>query len=173
MADDKLLIALWHFAVTTYLAEGVQAECLSVQERFGVDVNLLLFAAYAGHEGLTLRAEDIASASGSVDAWHADVVRSLRHSRQTLKGWAAGEDEVALQAGALREQVKKSELKAEQIELFMLWNWLQGQKSARARGERETAIAGNLREVLARYGAADDPESIVPRLMSAARENRQ
>ena len=42
---------LARFALKVYASEGVPPACLLLQERAGVDVNLLLFAAYAGAGG--------------------------------------------------------------------------------------------------------------------------
>ncbi|MFL1876565.1 DUF2390 domain-containing protein, partial [Hansschlegelia beijingensis] len=36
------------FAVATYGGDGVQAACLTLQDAHGLDVNVVLFAAWAG-----------------------------------------------------------------------------------------------------------------------------
>ena len=38
--------AFWKFSLAVYAAPGVPEECLAVQERYGVDVNVLLFCAW-------------------------------------------------------------------------------------------------------------------------------
>ena len=40
--------ALWDFAVRLYAEPGVGEACLALQDRFGVDVPLLLWAAWLG-----------------------------------------------------------------------------------------------------------------------------
>ena len=169
---EQLRTPLWNFAVRVYGSDGVQPECLALQERFGADVNLVLFSVYAGAvEKVTLAADDLTAAADIVAHWHDDVVRKIRHARQSLKAWSAGEDLLALQAANLRDQVKSIELDSERLELFMLWSWLQGRAAAMQHGDRAGALAQNLRAILVRYGALDQTgnvESVAPRLLRAA-----
>lgn len=169
---DHLDTPMWNFAVAVYGRDGVEAECLDVQERLGVDVNVLLFAAYAGAiEGVALGNDDLKTAAAEVKNWHRDVVRALRHARRALKSWSAGEDAVALDAGAVRNQVKEIELRAEKIEQFMLWTWLRERIASLAHAEPSEALAANLRIVLSLAGAEGakaDPAQATPHLLKAA-----
>src|SRR5215470_13785165 len=84
---------LWRFSLAVYRGAGVQEECLDVQERFGIDVNLLMLCAYAGAvEGAVLSASDIADALEASGAWHGNVVKELRQVRRTLKPWSEAGD---------------------------------------------------------------------------------
>ena len=99
---------LWAFSLAVYGGDGVADECLALQERLGLDVNILLFAAYIGAvEGVRLEVSDIAAANAEVAHWQADIVRPLRHARRALK---------PMSAEGLRAQVKAAELEAEKIE---------------------------------------------------------
>src|SRR5215472_7596445 len=83
---------LWHFSLAVYRGAGVKEECLNVQERFGVDVNLLMLCGYVGAvEGAVLSTSDVADSLDATGAWHANAVKSLRQVRRTLKPWGAGE----------------------------------------------------------------------------------
>jgi uncharacterized protein (TIGR02444 family) len=146
---------LWAFSLAIYGAEGVADECLDLQERFKLDVNLLLFAAYAGAvEGIQLNAQDVAAAAAAVSAWHAEIVRALRSVRRALKPVSLDDGNPLHPAAAsLRAQVKAAELKAEKIELAMLWSWSRQHLAGRARGDAGAALAANLRALLAHYGA--------------------
>ena len=146
---------LWAFSLAVYGAEGVASECLDLQERFKLDVNLLLFAAYAGAvDGMQLNAQDVAAAAAAVSAWHAEIVRALRSVRRGLKP-ASLDDGNPLHpaAASLRAQVKAAELKAEKIELAMLWLWSRRQLAGRSRGDAGAALAANLHALLAQFGA--------------------
>ncbi|HEX6103216.1 MAG TPA: TIGR02444 family protein, partial [Alphaproteobacteria bacterium] len=44
----------WSFSVALYGRPGVAPACLALQDRFGCDVNLLLFAIWAGRCGVML-----------------------------------------------------------------------------------------------------------------------
>src|SRR5690606_9960690 len=113
---------LWQFSLAVYAAEGVAAECLALQERCGLDVNLLLFAAYAAVvEGVSLEPDDIAAAEAEVAKWHDEIVRGLRAVRRALKPISLAEQDPRRDAAAaLRARVKNAELDAEKIEQAML-----------------------------------------------------
>ncbi len=160
----------WRFSLAVYAADGVADECLELQESLGLDVNLLLFAAFAGAvEGIRLDAQDIAAAAALVEDWHADIVRTLRAVRRTLKPMSLDEkDPLQGSAAALRAQVKAAELDAEKIEQTMLWQWSWRQLDARNRIARDAALTANLHALLAHYDAAVAHEAVLPRLHAAA-----
>jgi uncharacterized protein (TIGR02444 family) len=145
----------WVFSLAVYGADGVEPECLDLQERFGVDVNLLLFAAYAGaREGVQLDAADIAAAATAVSTWHSEIVRALRGVRRHLKPVSLDDGNPLRAAAAdLRVHVKAAELDAEKIEQAILWIWSRRQLAARSRGDASVALAANLRALLAYYRA--------------------
>ncbi len=155
----------WAFSLAVYGSDGVADECLALQERLGLDVNLLLFAAYMGAvEGVRLAARDVAGAAASVADWHADVVRPMRAARRALKTAAADADNGFQPAtAALRLQVKRAELDAEKIEQAMLWQWSRTHLHDLAHDVR--ALATNVRAVLDLYGDTDAP---CPHLLDAA-----
>ena len=114
---------LWAFSLAVYGGDGVADECLALQERLGLDVNILLFAAYIGAvEGVRLEVSDIAAANAEVAHWQGEIVRPLRQVRRALK---------PMSAEGLRAQVKAAELEAEKIEQAMLWQWSRRQLADR------------------------------------------
>ncbi len=155
MPEQTLDNPFWAFSLKVYGAPGVADECLALQERLGVDVNLLLFAAYLGAtEGVTLDGGDIAAASGAVEAWHNETVRALRSVRRGLKPLSLdARDPLRAEAAGLRMQVKAAELAAEQIEQAMLWQ-RRAQSAGRSRSDSRAALTANINAVLAHYGAA-------------------
>ena len=161
---------LWKFSLAVYGSDGVAAECLALQERFAVDVNLLLFVAFAGAvEGVALNAREVAAAAESVSGWHADIVRALRGARQRLKPMSLdAHDSHRAAATALRAKVKAAELESEKIEQAMLWDHWRRQSGAYTPGNRSEALAANLRALLVHYGAPAEPKESVPRLQTAA-----
>ena len=164
---------LWAFSLAVYAGDGVADECLELQERLNLDVNLLLFAAFVGAvEGVQLEARDIAAADTAVAGWHGEIVRALRRTRRALKPANADAGNPLREASAtLRTQVKAAELEAEKIEQAMLWQWSQARIAARPRGDRNRALAVNLRNVLEYYGVTSgeaDPAAAIPNLLDAA-----
>ena len=66
----------WDFSLAVYGAEAVAPECLSLQDKFGIDVNLLLLCAYVGAvRGVTLTVGDIVAARAEVATGHKDIVK--------------------------------------------------------------------------------------------------
>jgi uncharacterized protein (TIGR02444 family) len=153
---------LWTFSLVVYAEQGVQEECLALQERFALDVNLLLLCAYAGVQGVMLSGNDVAAAAEAVAGWHAQVVRPLRQARRALKPVARDD------AAALRTQVKGIELRAEQIEQAMLWSWWQ-ERPVGTPAEPDAALTANVRRLLEHYGAGGaDPAKAAPNLLRTA-----
>ena len=151
---------LWAFSLAVYGGDGVADECLSLQERLGLDVNILLLAAFIGAvEGVRLESQDIAAASAAVADWQSEIVRPLRQVRRTLK---------PMSAERLRAQVKAAELEAEKIELAMLWQWSRAELAGRPSIDGTGALTHNLRGVLEFYGAAEPANTALPRLLAAA-----
>ena len=136
--------ALWTFSLGVYGKPGVAPACLVLQEKHGLDINLLLFAAWAGAaHGHELSEGEWARAYATVGAWHKEMVRGLRSLRTRLKDGpppAPGP-----QTEGLRALVKKAELDAERIEqdlLFGLGGW------SGSSGDRLAATARNLAHLL-------------------------
>src|SRR5690606_291939 len=104
---------LWDFALRLYGAPGVSDACLTLQDESGVDVPLLLFAAWLADNDTPLRAEEIARIDGVVAGWREDVVKPLRAVRRRLK--AGPRPAPTAQTELLRDGVKGVELQAEKI----------------------------------------------------------
>jgi uncharacterized protein (TIGR02444 family) len=171
-APAEMESPLWRFSLAVYRGAGVQEECLDVQERFGIDVNLLMLCAYVGAvEGAVLSASDVADALEASGAWHGNVVRALRQVRRTLKPWGTGEVPFAHVVEALRTKVKGAELEAEQIEQAMMWAWLRDQAGQWRRREPRQALIANVFALLVRCGATGaqaDPQQALPQFCAAA-----
>jgi len=133
----------WQFALAIYSQPGVADACLMLQDRLGLDINILLFATYATTEcSMTVTVQDIQAMDAAVQAWRTEAVTPLRALRRRLKqGFGPLESEYA---EMLRSKVKQTELLAEQIELAMLARWL-GQRSGHWASEK-----ADLSEVLNR-----------------------
>lgn len=98
---------LWDFSLAVYGRPGVSAACLDLQDRLGQDVNVLLFAAWAGMAcKADLPADELARIDSAVAPWRAEVVRPLRAVRRRAKG----EDD------ALYRRLKAAELEAERVQ---------------------------------------------------------
>ena len=143
----------WNFSLAVYGANAVEDECLTLQDLFGLDVNLVLLCTYLGAiHGAALTAGDIALARAEAGPWHEKIVRPLRAARRSLKTIALRTDEDAKAASQLRTQVKAVELESERIEQLTLGRWAEARLASWPRGNSREAVTANLHALLAGYG---------------------
>jgi uncharacterized protein (TIGR02444 family) len=149
-AAPELDNPFWRFSLATYAAPGVAAECLTLQDALGLDVNLLLFCAWLGAERhVLLTRADIEQAAAVVQTWHERVVRPLRGVRQTLK--------TVSRKTPLRSKVKGVELEAEQVEQAMLYVFAADRWPRASEGDARQCVAGNVREFILHANNGDAP----------------
>ncbi len=103
----------WDFSLAVWGREAVEPACLDLQERHGLDVNLLLFCGWAGRRGRVLDDADIARLIEAARPWREATVLPLRKLRKWLKGQSVAPGAAA---GRLRERIKGDELQAEAIQ---------------------------------------------------------
>jgi len=145
--------AFWNFSLEVYAVPGVADECLSLQDRFGIDVNLLLFGAYMGRQGVLLSRDDMAQTSTLVQAWYEHVVKPLRSARRATK--QPPSVSTCKPVEALHKQIKALELVSENIEQDLLDEWMRTRARSSASSDAEAAIHGNIRRLLEFSGAAE------------------
>jgi uncharacterized protein (TIGR02444 family) len=109
----------WDFSVGVYGAPGVAPACLALQDRYDLDVNLLLLCCWFGRSRAAVPSRDeMRRLSEAVAAWHRNVVRPLRGVRRWLK--VGGPTVPTAQREPLRQEIKRLELEAEHIEQLAL-----------------------------------------------------
>jgi uncharacterized protein (TIGR02444 family) len=128
----------------------VPAACVLLQDRFDLDVNVLLLGAYIGVQGKILGAEDVGAARAVVDAWHNEVVRPLRAVRRRLKSGPAPAPDA--RTAALRRHVAGSELDAELMELDELGRWADQLDAPKGAGGAVEHATTAMELVLQSYG---------------------
>jgi uncharacterized protein (TIGR02444 family) len=158
LSGPQLDHAFWRFSLRIYRAPGVADECLTVQERYGIDVNLMLFCAWlAAEHGVVLTAEEFANSRAVVREWHERAVKPLRAARQHMKGLADVEP--------LRTQVKGLELEAERIEQQRLFAFALSKWPKAGDATSAEALRNNLDLFVRAHGAPN--VDIVPLLLRA------
>ncbi|TNE34310.1 MAG: TIGR02444 family protein [Alphaproteobacteria bacterium] len=110
---------LWDFAVRIYNDRAVEGACLRLQDRRGLDVNLVLFCVWAAASGRgRLSEEELEAALEASLVWQAEVVAPLRHVRRFLKNQPGPGDS---RLGAeLARGIAESELFSEHMEIQIL-----------------------------------------------------
>lgn len=140
--------AFWRFSIGLYAQPGVAPRCLELQDRFGVDVNVLLFCLHAGASGRALQPADIAALEQAVGAWREQVVAPLRGVRRWLKSPPAPFDDP--HTAGLREGLKRIELESERLQQMAMARVLSLAGSGDApTAEPEAASTNNLARYLA------------------------
>lgn len=133
-----------------------------MQERYGIDVNLILFCAWlAAERRVLLTAEQLANCRAVVREWHERAVKPLRAARQTMKGLGGVEP--------MRTQVKGLELEAERIEQARLFEFALGTWPRAGDANPDAALRANLDLFLRAHSARN--LDIVPALWRAIEED--
>ncbi|MCB1969579.1 MAG: TIGR02444 family protein [Geminicoccaceae bacterium] len=112
---------LWPFVITFYGKPGIARGLIALQDRHGLDVDLLLWGLWVGHE-CHHRLDDAQrrTARARVGSWQTRVMRPLREARRHIRDHAPlGEDEHE-RVDALREEVLELEIRLERVELDVL-----------------------------------------------------
>jgi uncharacterized protein (TIGR02444 family) len=156
--NHQYLNDFWRFSLAVYGQPGVAEECLGLQDKFGLNTNLLLFCAWLGRSGIVATRDDLEGATRSIAYWHDHVVRPLRGVRRHMK--LHHED-----VSALRAHVQRSEIEAEQVEQAMLFDYAQ----SIVPGAGRDAVVHNVNEYLATVSGA---VTGAPVLIAAARNQK-
>jgi uncharacterized protein (TIGR02444 family) len=160
---------LWTFSLAVYRHEPVQRECLTLQDQYGLDVNLVLFCAFVGAiHGAILSEQTIEEAMDAVSAWHRPVVSTLREARRALKLLINTQPPIGSDIASLRTKVKALELEAERVEQNMLEHWLNSKVGLLPRAEPRTAADGNVRTLFAMSAQNKGPPPLPQNLIAAA-----
>ncbi len=152
---------LWTFSLRVYAAPGVEAECLTLQDRHGADVNLVLACAWLGAErGLSLGQDDLEALRAQAERWHEAAVRSLRTARRSVKSLP---EMVLAEVRSFRGRLATIELEAERIEQALLFAAAERIAAKAESHGPEAALRHNLGLLLGPDVAAE-----CPALVSAA-----
>jgi uncharacterized protein (TIGR02444 family) len=160
----------WDFSLKVYSSEGVGAACLALQERRGVDVNLVLFCIWNGASGRgRLSAGELDAALAAVRAWNRDIVVGLRAVRDELKGGMAPIPKD--RSDALRKRILKIEIDCEHAEQLALANAVGRVAQADLPPDRRAEdAAANVAAYFRRHGFAPDAQDTThtTRILNAA-----
>ena len=118
-AMQKTASPFWTFSLSFYRMDGVAPACIEVQDKAGVDVNILLFVLFLASRGRALQTADVADIDTALKGWRDDVVIPLRAVRRVLRTPEKTVDPA--QVAALRERIKAVELEAERLQQEALY----------------------------------------------------
>ena len=116
---DKQNSPFWWFSLKLYAERDFAGACLALQDRHGVDVNVLLFMLWAAQHGRRIEEDGVRAIVAAVEGWRQSVVAPLRTARRFLRTPPA--DVQASAAAALRQRIQEAELEAERLQQEMLY----------------------------------------------------
>ena len=137
------VLRLWHFSCAFYAQPGVSEALIALQDRAGLDVNLILFALWRGACRLhRLSHAELMAAERSAGPIRAAIVLPLRALRRKLRS----DRDADVQR--LRERIKRLEMAAERIVQRRLARLAGTPASDTAPAARGAAAQANLALVL-------------------------
>ena len=121
MAASHGIEGFWDFSVRTYRMDGVPDACLSLQNDYGADVNMLLYCCWIGAYTGQFDAELFAKASAFSTLWAEHVVVPLRFARTWMKHTGCDTEPVPTDTCMqLRDEIKSVEFAAEKMQQQVL-----------------------------------------------------
>ncbi|GAB4140432.1 MAG: hypothetical protein Tsb0016_07610 [Sphingomonadales bacterium] len=150
----KTELRLWPFALKVYGKPDVAPACLLLQDRFGADVNILLYACWMAGRGRRLTVDDMARARSLCADWHSQIIAPARVLRRRLKPYAVEEPAKM----PVYEAFKAAELAAEKAQQAMLEQAAAGYGEAVAMAVDQGLIAANAQAYFQALGVTLDDE---------------
>jgi uncharacterized protein (TIGR02444 family) len=145
----------WSFTLGLYGKPGVAPALIGLQDRLGLDVNMLLYCCWSGADGRSLSREDLKAVEAVTEPWQSEVVRPLRALRRRLKGGFGAMP--AERVEAYRRRVNELEIEGEHIVQNAMGQLPRGERRAGARAA--AAVAANVKAYLKlRHAPVDAPE---------------
>jgi uncharacterized protein (TIGR02444 family) len=146
----------WDFSLKVYSTPGVPPACIEVQDRHGVDVNVLLFCAWVGASGRGRLSEaELAHTLEAVAEWNEVVVCGMRAIRRRMKEGMPPVPQA--RSEALRKVLIKLEVDCEHAEQLALAGTLdRAPDDALDEVRRASDAVANIAVYMARLGAKTD-----------------
>ena len=109
----------WQFSLNIYDKPGVSDNLIDLQERYGIDINVILFCCWCGMTGrVPINDSILRSAIELTNPWRETVVERLRLLRKDMKEGVPG---VPLNvSNPIRHEIKLLELSAERVQQVLL-----------------------------------------------------
>ena len=152
----------WDFSLATYSRPDVAEACLSLQDQYALDVNLLLFCCWYGSTRGCLNKNIFETVIAFSESWATQVVHPLRNTRKWMKHPNSIQ---AYQHNSkylkLRNEIKKSELSAERLQQEILEDLASTVPMNLETQEQTTNAIKNLCHYLEYYDVRLDPSSLV------------
>ena len=134
----------WNFSLGYYRGAGVSEACLELQDRCGVDVNVVLFLLWMASQKRVLTADQVKRLADKVRPWQTDVIGPIRALRRMLKSDAPLLDKGS--AELFRTRIKAVELESERLQQEAMYGLVESLKT-----ESVTSVAAAAQANIAAY----------------------
>jgi uncharacterized protein (TIGR02444 family) len=150
----------WDFALPLHEAKGVGEAVIAMQDRHGVNVNVLLLSCWVGATGRgRLGEEGVRQAIAAADKWNREVVQQLRNVRRVMRPGIPPIDKAV--SDSLRRRILEVEIDCERAEIVMLGQALdRAADEARSAEARAEDVAANLRDYFKALGKTPDTDDL-------------
>jgi uncharacterized protein (TIGR02444 family) len=148
----------WRFSLRFYRAPAVADACIALQERAGVDVNLLLFLLWHASRRRRLAAADVEALDRKVAAWRDMTVIPLRTVRRALR--SPPTLVAAPAAESFRNRIKAVELEAERLQQEAMYALAQPVLLGEEAGSPDEAARANVAAYAAMLGTTFPREAV-------------
>lgn len=150
-ADD-----LWEFSLALYCREAVAAACLSLQDRRGADVNLILAICWLARSGYLASEAALTAASAATSTWSDAILKPLRAARRRLG--TEFEDVPLADRQSIKHGLLAVELECERISQRKIVAALADHAGALSTEPARTLAAAGLDRYLGQLSDAPDPQ---------------
>jgi uncharacterized protein (TIGR02444 family) len=154
----------WRFSLGFYRRPEVAAACIELQERAGVDVNLLLFLLWQATLKRALSSAEVAALEQRIAPWRNATVIPLRSVRRSLKSPPALV--AAATAELFRTKIKAVELEAERLQQEAMNELARASPIGRERPSTQDAARANVASYAA-IARVSFPKSAIETLLAA------
>jgi len=127
----------WRFSIKFYAVPGVAPSCIELQDKAGVDVNVLFFLLWNATQGRAFDAAAVEAVERAIRPWREMAVVPLRNVRRALK--SPPPVMAADAAEGFRTRIKSAELEAERLQQEALYELAQKGPLGRAEPSRARA----------------------------------
>ncbi len=130
--------ALWDFAIKFYAEPLMAQQLLSLQDEENLNVNVLIFAIWLATQKRYLIASP--EAENVINHWHMQVIEPIREARAQVKRQRAASSKFNRALEGSYQQLLKTELAMEQVELMLLFDAQQRLSESRPKTAPDDAL---------------------------------
>jgi len=107
----------WDYSLAHYARPEVAQCCLTYQNQYGANVNLMLFCCWLGSSGVRLERQELVEVQVLIKPWDSQAIQPLRMVRRFMSSSPLSSD-------VMMSQLQQVELMAEQVIQDDLFDWV-------------------------------------------------